>query len=337
MKIPSRGSFAAFALCATAAAAVTATPAFAAGQPGGTTWDRTGSNAQDDLLGQTVESLAPGQDAAGRPSPVSGPAPADQGGAVDPAAVDQGHVAGTARTPAPPQAAKAPAHAAPAQTAPAQAQAAPAPAGPVQTLMGLGMPDQGRMAQNPMPQADFGTAREPRVPLMAPLGTMESSLPVDAPELGGSVPAMPVRQPSAREMTPEMTKDGVAPRATIPSLSTQGAPTAFLEAPVPTLQDGGGRSAARLEAPNAPVRTTSPRTSLDLPIQAPRDGRQGLPELKAPDADLTPPSAHGDPGAGLGLTQRNEPQRLPLATVTRTATGVMPDAGQTLGNAAQRR
>ncbi|MFG2194109.1 hypothetical protein [Streptomyces sp. NPDC048639] len=314
MKIPSRGSFAALALCATAAAAVSVTPALAAEQPGGTTWDRTGNAAQDDVLGETVDGLATEQTAQSRPPAMA------QGPAGDPAAVDQGLASEPAPTHEP----------APTQGAPAQA----APAGPVQSLMGLGMPGRSAMAHQPITQADFGTAKEPRVPLVVPLRTMGGSLfPVDAPKMGGSVPVSPVEQPAAQDMTPEMTENGVAPRATVPSLSTTGAPTAFLEAPVPTVQDGGSRSAARLDAPKAPLRTAGPGATLDLPIHAPRDGRQGLPELRVPDAGVTPPSAKGDPGAGVGLTPRNEEQRLPLGALTRTATGIVPEAGQAVGSA----
>ncbi|MGP3923206.1 hypothetical protein [Streptomyces sp. 8N616] len=177
-----------------------------------------------------------------------------------------------------------------------------------------------------------GSGGEPRVPLIVPLESMETSLPLDAPAVGGSFPALPVKPPTRQDMTPEMTRDGgVEPRATIPPLRTQGTPSAFVEAPVPTLQERGGRSAARIETPQAPLDTSGPEASLGLPIGAPstdRSGTPGLPELKAPDASVTSPAAKGEPHADVGVTQKDEEQRLPVGPAMRTASEVLPAAGK---------
>ncbi|MGP3952446.1 hypothetical protein [Streptomyces sp. 7N604] len=177
-----------------------------------------------------------------------------------------------------------------------------------------------------------GSGGEPRVPLIVPLESMETSLPLDAPAVGGSFPALPVKPPTRQDMTPEMTRDGgVEPRATIPPLRTQGAPSAFVEAPVPTLQERGGRSAARIETPQAPLGTSGPEASLGLPMGAPstdRSGTPGLPELKAPDASVTSPAAKGEPQAYVGVTQKDEEQRLPVGPAMRTGSKVLPAAGK---------
>lgn len=163
-------------------------------------------------------------------------------------------------------------------------------------------------------------ARDARIPLIVPFETMEGALPVDAPRLVGTLPAVPLAPPGA----PGTSGDRLVPDPLLPALETNGdGPSAGLEAPVPTLNPANRGTAARLATPPVPLSARGPEARLGLPVERPGADPTGVPELGLPDAALTAPAAQGQPGAGFGVGETGRPSRLPLNDVAHGTLGAL--------------
>jgi translation initiation factor IF-2 len=186
----------------------------------------------------------------------------------------------------------------------------------------------------------MGSAAEPRVPVVVPLETLEASLPVDAPAVGGSLPVTLVKVPSAKDMAPGARPGGMPPQASVPPLRTSGMPSASVEAPLPAVPETGGSSTVRVETPQAPLDTVGPKATLGLPVGAPRPGAPrpgapGVPQLKPPGAAVTSPTVQGQPAADVGVTQQGREPRLPVSRLVGTVHGLLPAGAKVPGGALQ--
>ena len=137
------------------------------------------------------------------------------------------------------------------------------------------------------------------VPVPVPLDSVEKSLNVELPKIGGEIP---LPMPGAPE-GPRYVEGRLIPDRAIPQLPlSAGLPGLGLRAPLPEVL-GDGFNHVGLDAPASDLRTLSPGLALDAPLTAPNPDRFGLPDLQLPQAGVLTPALQTVPGADLGLGQ----------------------------------
>ncbi|MBW5484096.1 hypothetical protein [Streptomyces bambusae] len=137
------------------------------------------------------------------------------------------------------------------------------------------------------------------VPVGVPLDGVESSLGIDVPRVGTSVPVPIVGAPES----PTFHSGSMLPTPLLPSVPI-GAELGdtLITSPVPNLlgrpeTDGEGS----LGSPATDVRAKGPAAVLGLPLTMPNAANFGLPDVVDPKLGIVTPELTGAPSALLGL------------------------------------
>ncbi|GGO96087.1 hypothetical protein [Wenjunlia tyrosinilytica] len=159
-----------------------------------------------------------------------------------------------------------------------------------------------------------------RVPLMVPLNTMETALPVDSPAVEGSVPAVPVAPPG-----PANYQNGqMLPHPLLPSLATNGdGPAATVAAPVPGVSPDGRKNVAQVGTPEVPLHASGPEADVVAPAGDPIPDMFGMSGFPMPNVSLTSPRMDGQPQAQVGVAPTQQQSRLPVAGILGDAGGML--------------
>ncbi|MFF3287957.1 hypothetical protein [Streptomyces sp. NPDC003023] len=137
------------------------------------------------------------------------------------------------------------------------------------------------------------------VPVILPLESLETAVPVEAPELRTGVP-VPV--PGAPQ-GPRHVTGTLLPQDTLPALPvTSELPRTLLEIPVENPLGEGNLGVAEASSAESDLKAVTPGAALGAPLTAPDGDALGLPAPTLPQAALVGPVLQGSPAAGLLLS-----------------------------------
>jgi hypothetical protein len=132
------------------------------------------------------------------------------------------------------------------------------------------------------------------VPVSVPLESLETVLPVEAPQLRAGVPLLASGVPDG----PRYVTGKLLPQNMLPAVPIGGEmPETLLELPVENPLGEGDLGVAHARAERSDVELTTPRATLGGPLTASPSDAFGLPDVTR--AALGTPALRGTPVAGL--------------------------------------
>ncbi|MFJ8072806.1 hypothetical protein ACIQ7Q_02375 [Streptomyces sp. NPDC096176] len=139
----------------------------------------------------------------------------------------------------------------------------------------------------------------PSVPVTLPLESLETALPIEAPELSTGVPVLVPGAPEA----PRHVTGNLVPQGTLPAVPfSSELPATLLELPVENALGEGNLAVAQASSEASDMELAGPGASLGAPLTQPREDLYGLSAVTLPQAALMAPVVQGTPSAGLLLS-----------------------------------
>lgn len=136
------------------------------------------------------------------------------------------------------------------------------------------------------------------VPVTLPLESLETAVPIEAPELRTGVPLlMPGTPEGPRHVTGALLPQGTLPAVPISS----ELPDTLLELPVENPLGEGNLGVAQAQTVESDMELKSPGASLGAPLTPPAADAFGLPEPALPQAALVTPVLRATPAGSLLL------------------------------------